>query len=53
MELIYWLLASFEKCDWAKYLINIHKHNYESNKTGVVTFCFYFSFHRVIITFKF
>ena len=53
MENIYWLVALFEKCDWAKYLINIHKYNYESNKTGGVTFCFYFYFNRVIRMVKF
>ena len=35
-------------CDWTKYLINIHKHNYQSSNTSAIIFVLIF-FHRVII----
>ena len=40
-----------EKCDWTKYLINILKHNYQSNNTCAVTFDFCFSLcnHNIYI----
>ena len=37
----------FEKCDWTKYLIDIFKHNYQSNNTCAVTCVLIFSLHRV------
>ena len=34
----------FETCDWTKYLINIPKHNYQSNNIcGNICFDFFFS----------
>ena len=38
----------FEKCNWTKYLINIPKHNYQSNKPCAVKFVLIFSFNRNI-----
>ena len=54
MQHIDWLLTyMFEKCDWTKHLINIPKHNNQSNNTCAVTFVLIFSFHREIIIFTF
>ena len=42
----------FEKCDWKKYLINIHKHNYQSNNTFatiVLLFSFLSCDHNICI----
>ena len=33
----------FKSCDWTKYLINIPKHNYQSNNTCALTFVLIFS----------
>ena len=40
----------FEKCDWMKYLINVLKHNYQSNNTcAEICFDFFFSSFNYII----
>lgn len=43
----------FEKCDWTKHLINIHKHKYRNTNTCIVILVLIFSFHFVIIIFTF
>ena len=41
----------FKKCDRSKYFMNIHKHNYQSNKTSAAILVLIFYFHLVIIMF--